>query len=51
MTIRLLDDRTQRLMQSAVQIQSPLTVLKELLDNAIDASATRISATLTQNGI
>ena len=40
MEIRLLDKQSQRLMQSSVQIQSPVTVIKELLDNAIDAKAT-----------
>lgn len=51
MEIHLLDKQSQRLMQSSVQIQSPVTVIKELLDNAIDAKATQISVSIAKNGM
>ncbi|CAL6044499.1 DNA_mismatch repair protein MutL [Hexamita inflata] len=49
--IHLLDNNTQRLLQSSIQIQSPVTVLKELLDNAVDANSTEIQVILTNCGI
>lgn len=37
--IKILDETSQRIIQSSIQIQSPVTVLKELLDNAVDADS------------
>lgn len=51
MTITTLSDDTVRLLGSPTVITTPIDLVKELLDNALDANATSVRISISQNTI
>lgn len=49
-TIRLLDDHTINKIAAGEVIENPSSVVKELIDNALDAGSTKIRIDITQGG-
>jgi len=49
--IRQLDEQTTNLIAAGEVVERPMGVVKELVDNAIDAGSTRITVTIEEGGI
>ncbi|GJC99747.1 DNA mismatch repair protein mutL [Colletotrichum higginsianum] len=51
MSILKLPQSTARLLKSTTVVSSPLSLVKELVDNAVDANATNIEISLSANTV